>query len=215
MRERLTLAFVGLALVIIVVAGAVRAMTLGDIVHASETDDLELQSLVVGRVVDGLEQSDRPVDAASLSDIVAPHVRLIVERPGEDDVVVDGSGFDAAAQDVSASSTVGDATVTLVQDETVTAAVLDSARGPLVALMVGLVALAAVLGQVADASTSSRPAPGSPRSTRPRGCGSGAARCRSGRDRGRRPTRRGRGRDATGRRPWPGRGRPPGRAVPP
>ena len=156
MRERLTLAFVGLALVIIVVAGAVRAMTLGDVVHASETDDLQQQSLVVGRVVDGLEQSDRPVDAASLSDLVAPHVRLIVERPGQDDVVVDGAGFDADAQDVSASSDVGDATVTLVQDETVTAAVLDSARGPLIALMVGLLALAAVLG-LAMASALSRP----------------------------------------------------------
>jgi signal transduction histidine kinase len=156
MRERLTLAFVGLALVIIVVAGAVRAMTLGDIVHASETDDLQQQSLVVGRVVEGLEQSGRPVDAASLSDLVAPHVRLIVERPGQDDVVVDGAGFDAAAQDVSASSAVGDSTVTLVQDETVTAAVLDSARGPLIALMVGLLALAAVLG-LAMASALSRP----------------------------------------------------------
>jgi signal transduction histidine kinase len=156
MRERLTLAFVGLALVIIVVAGAVRAMTLGDVVHASETDDLQQQSLVVGRVVEGLEQSDRPVDAASLADLVAPHVRLIVERPGQDDVVVDGAGFDADAQDVSASSAVGDATVTLVQDETVTAAVLDSARGPLIALMVGLLALAAVLG-LAMASALSRP----------------------------------------------------------
>ncbi|KRF07810.1 hypothetical protein ASG88_03105 [Nocardioides sp. Soil777] len=156
MRERLTLAFVGLALVIIVVAGAVRAMTLGDVVHASETDDLQQQSLVVGRVVEGLEQSDRPVDVASLSDLVAPHVRLVVERPGQDDVVVDGAGFDAAAQDVSASSTVGDSTVTLVQDETVTAAVLDSARGPLIALMVGLLALAAVLG-LAMASALSRP----------------------------------------------------------
>ncbi len=87
---------------------------------------------------------------------MAPHVRLIVERPGEDDVVVDGAGFDADAQDVSASSTVGDATVTLVQDETVTAAVLDSARGPLIALMVGLLALAAVLG-LAMASALSRP----------------------------------------------------------
>ena len=104
MRERLTLAFVGLALVIIVVAGAVRAMTLGDVVHASETDDLQQQSLVVGRVVEGLEQSDRPVDAGSLSDLVAPHVRLIVERPGQDDVVVDGAGFDADSQDVSASN---------------------------------------------------------------------------------------------------------------
>ncbi|WP_107767769.1 sensor histidine kinase [Nocardioides terrigena] len=156
MRERLTLAFVGLALVIIVVAGAVRAMTLGDVVHASETDDLQQQSLVVGRVVEGLEQSGRPVDAASLSDLVAPHVRLIVERSGQDDVVVDGAGFDADAQDVSASSDVGDATVTLVQDETVTAAVLDSARGPLIALMVGLLALAAVLG-LAMASALSRP----------------------------------------------------------
>lgn len=156
MRERLTLAFVGLALVIIVVAGAVRAMTLGDIVHVSETDDLQQQSLVVGRVVEGLEQSDRPVDVASLSDLVAPHVRLVVERPGQDDVVVDGAGFDAAAQDVSASSTVGGSTVTLVQDETVTSAVLDSARGPLIALMVGLLALAAVLG-LAMASALSRP----------------------------------------------------------
>lgn len=156
MRERLTLAFVGLALVIIVVAGAVRAMTLGDIVHASETDDLQQQAPVIGRVVEGLEQSGRPVDTSTLSDLVGPHARLIVERPGEDDVVVDGAGFDESAQDVSASTTVGDATITLVQDESVTAAVLDEAQGPLIALMVGLVALAAVLG-LAMASALSRP----------------------------------------------------------
>ena len=69
---------------------------------------------------------------------------------------MDGAGFDADAQDVSASSDVGDATVTLVQDETVTAAVLDQARGPLIALMVGLLALAAVIG-LAMASALSRP----------------------------------------------------------
>lgn len=156
MRGRLTLAFVGLALVIVVVAGVVRAVTLGNIVHASETDDLQQQALAVGRVVEGLEQSGREVDAAALSDLVAPHVRLVVARPGAADVVVEGADFDAASVDVLATGTAGDATVTLVQDATVAEEVLDRTRGPLIALMVVLVALAAVLG-LAMASALARP----------------------------------------------------------
>lgn len=156
MRERLTLAFVGLALVIIVVAGAVRSMTLGDIVHAAETEDLQQQALAVGRVVEGLEQSGQEVDAGSLADLVPPHVRLLVERPGAADVVVEGVDFDGTREDVRAASTAGEATVTLVQDEAVAAEVMDRARGPLVALMLGLVALAAVIG-LAMASALSRP----------------------------------------------------------
>ena len=138
MRERLTLAFVGLALVIIVVAGAVRSMTLGDIVHAAETEDLQQQALAVGRVVEGLEQSGQ--DGR----------RRLPGRPGGHRTSAWSWSGPArptwswrlptsthAAEDVRAASTAGDATVTLVQDETVADEVLDQARGPLVALMAG------------------------------------------------------------------------------
>ncbi|WP_457208378.1 hypothetical protein, partial [Nocardioides sp. P5_C9_2] len=118
MRERLALAFVGLALVIVVVAGLVRALTLGDIVHATEADGLRQQAVVVGQLVDGLEQVGAPVDAAALAGSVAPHVRLVVERAGVDDLVVDGAGYDASAVDITTSRTVGGATVTLTQDTT-------------------------------------------------------------------------------------------------
>ncbi len=156
MRERLTLAFVGLALVIVVVAGVVRAMTLADVVHSTETDDLRQQALVVARVVEGLEQSDRPVDAGSMAGLVGPHVRMLVERTGAAPLVLDGAGYDDTRQDVRASRTVGDATVTLVQDTTVADEVVAAARGPLVALMAGLVVLAGIIG-LALATALSRP----------------------------------------------------------
>ncbi|WP_107771358.1 ATP-binding protein [Nocardioides sediminis] len=156
MRERLTLAFVGLALVIVVVAGLVRAMTLGDIVHASETEDLQQQAVMVGRVVDGLEQSGRPVDADALAGLVAPHVRLEVERAGEPALLLDGPDYVEGEADVRASSTVDGTTVTLVQDATVADDVMARARGPLLALMIGLVVLAGVIG-FALASALSRP----------------------------------------------------------
>jgi signal transduction histidine kinase len=155
-RERLTLAFVGLALVIIVVAGAVRSMTLGDIVHASETEDLQQQALAVGRVVEQLDRAGRPVDTGSLADLVPPHVRLVVDRPGTADVVVEGTDYDETSPDIRAASTAGGVTVTMVQDETVADDVLAQTRNPLIVLLVGLVALAAVLGLVI-ASALARP----------------------------------------------------------
>jgi signal transduction histidine kinase len=156
MRERLTLAFVGLALVIVVVAGLVRAMTLGDIVRASETEDLQQQAVMIGRVVDGLEQAGQPVDAGSLAGLVAPHVRLEVDSAGEPAVVVDGPDYVEDAEDVRASTSVGGTTVTLVQDATVADEAMTQARGPLLALMIGLVVLAGVIG-LALASALSRP----------------------------------------------------------
>lgn len=156
MRERLTLAFVGLALVIVVVAGLVRAMTLGDIVRSSETEDLQQQAVMIGRVVDGLEQAGRPVDAGSLAGLVAPHVSLEVERAGEPALLLDGSDYVEGEEDVRASNTVGGTTVTLVQDATVADEVMTQARGPLLALMIGLVVLAGVIG-LALASALSRP----------------------------------------------------------
>lgn len=156
MRERLTLAFVGLALVIVVVAGLVRALTLADIVHSTETDDLRQQALVVGQVVEALGQADQPVDPAALGELVAPHVRLTVERAGDAPVVVDGEAYDAASPDVEATRTVGDTTVTLVQDATVADEIVNRARGPLIALMAGLVVLAGIIG-LALATALSRP----------------------------------------------------------
>jgi signal transduction histidine kinase len=156
MRERLTLAFVGLALVIVVVGGVVRAITLGNIIHATETEDLQQQALVVGRVLTGLEESGRPVDGSTLGALLAPHVRLVLDRPGADTLTVDGSDFDPAAQDVEVSTAVGDATVTLVQDASVADRVTGRARGPLLALLVGLVVLAGAIG-LAMASALSRP----------------------------------------------------------
>ena len=156
MRERLTLAFVGLALVIVVVAGVVRAITLDNIVHTAETEHLQQQALVVGRVVEGLQEAGRPVDAEALAALVSPHVRLELERTGVPSIVVDGADYDEAAEDVRASTSVGDATVTLVQDATVADRVTGRARGPLIALMVGLVVLAGVIG-LALANALSRP----------------------------------------------------------
>ncbi|KRF36691.1 sensor histidine kinase [Nocardioides sp. Soil805] len=156
MRERLTLAFVGLALVIVVVFGVVRAITLGDVVHSTQTDDLRQQALVVGRVVETLEQSDQPVDEAALAGLVSPHVRALVERSGAAELVVDGAGYDDAAADVRASSAVGDTTVTLVQDATVADEIVSRTRGPLLALMAGLVVLAGIIG-LALATALSRP----------------------------------------------------------
>ena len=156
MRGRLTLAFVGLALVIVVVAGVVRAITLGNIVHTAETEDLQQQALVVGRVLTGLEESGRPVDSTTLAALLAPHVRLVLERPGADPLTVDGSAFDPTAPDVRAATAVGDATVTLVQDASVADRVTGRARGPLVALLAGLVVLAGVIG-LALATALSRP----------------------------------------------------------
>ena len=146
MRERLTLAFVGLALVIVVVGGVVRAITLGNIIHATETEDLQQQALVVGRVVARLEESGRPVDAGALSALVSPQLRLVLERAGAAPVVVAGSDFEEPDKDVRASTRVGDATITLVQDASVADRIVDRSRGPLLALMVGLVVLAGFVG---------------------------------------------------------------------
>ena len=76
MRERLTLAFVLLAVAVLIGAGVVRSFTLQDLMEQQETMHLEQEARLTLVLVDDQRRSGKPVDKAFLSRIASPTSRI-------------------------------------------------------------------------------------------------------------------------------------------
>ncbi len=158
MRERLTLAFVCLALVIAGVVGTARATALGDVVRVAQLDRLTSTAKVIASLVEDLESNDVAVTSEQLATFVPKRTELTLERPESEILTLSGVGFDPDVGDDAprVRETVGSTTVALVQDEEV---VLDQTlrqERQLLALMLVAVILASLLGFVL-ASALARP----------------------------------------------------------
>jgi signal transduction histidine kinase len=147
-RGRLTLAFVGLAAVLLTVAGLVRAVTIADITRSSELVHLSDQARLVATVVDRRPVTGGPVTPAELDGLVPAETRLEVVRRGEAPVTVSGSGFahGSLGDALRVSETVGDTTVRAVQSDEIVDRLTSDKLGSLAALVLGLVLLAGIAG---------------------------------------------------------------------
>ena len=150
MRERLTLAFVGLALVLLSVAGVVRGLAVADITRTAELDHLGADARFVARVVETRHEMGEDVTAAYLEGLVAPETRLTVERAGDETLVAEGSGFSVGdlGDPLEVTQTVGATTVGAVESDEAVRRLTSDKLGPLVALMLSLVVLAGLAGFV-------------------------------------------------------------------
>lgn len=150
MRERLTLAFVGLALVLLSVAGVVRALAVADITRTAELDHLGADARFVAQVVETRHEAGEEVSSGYLDALVAPETRLTVERAGRSTLVVEGSGFAVGdlGDPLEVSQTVGGTTVRAVESDEGVRRLTASTIGSLVALMLSLVVLAGLAGFV-------------------------------------------------------------------
>ena len=158
MRERITVAFVVLALAVLVGAGTVRAFSLRDILREETAAHLQHEAELTTRLIAEHSEAELPVDEAYLQDLVSPHVRLEYTPPAGGTVVVEGSDFEASGEDDPLESTVTSDVGTVIITEKPGSFGNIVGRDPVVLLAVGLliVALAGLVGYVA-ARTLSRP----------------------------------------------------------
>lgn len=148
MRERLTLAFVGLALVLMSVAAVVRGLSIAEITRTAALDHLGAQARTAARVVEAAAQAGEPASVTGLEQLVGPEVRLSVSRPGSDPVVAEGPGFSVGdlGDPLQVTQRVGQTTVTAVQSDEEVRLLTSEKLVSLVPLMLSLVGLAAVAG---------------------------------------------------------------------
>lgn len=148
MRERLTIAFVALAVVVILVAGLVRAFTLRDLIEERESETLDRTAQVVAVMVANAERDGDPVTPAFLEPLTDESTAIAVEREGLPPVVARGASYDVAeeADDTIGRETVGQTMVTVRQSGTVIQDILGRDLGALAALLLMLLLFAAAVG---------------------------------------------------------------------
>ncbi|PVG81561.1 hypothetical protein DDE18_16250 [Nocardioides gansuensis] len=147
MRQRLTLAFVGLALVILSSAGVVRAFTIADVTRDSELNHLGFDTRLIAHVVED-RQVEGPLTSGDVEPLVRDATRVTVEVPGAAPLVVEGAGFDdaALADPLRVRETVGETTVTAVRSGRIVSELVRQKIGSLTALILSLLALSGVVG---------------------------------------------------------------------
>ncbi|WP_121254887.1 sensor histidine kinase [Nocardioides ferulae] len=145
MRERITLAFVVVSLLLLSGAAVVRAFTLDQAVVARESAHLQQEVRVLGELVENRMQSGAVIDEAFLQGLVMDDNELLLDL-GARQVVAVGAGYDHSDDDLEASEVVQDATLTLRQDDDVVPRLFTHHLPSLVVLVLVLTALAGVLG---------------------------------------------------------------------
>ena len=115
MRERLTAAFVALAVAVLLLAGALRLIALQDALRDQERAHLEGHAELVSDVLAARRQTGAPVTRQVLERLVDPDMRLEYAGPGAGSVVVSGPDFVDAGDDALTASHGADARVTLTE----------------------------------------------------------------------------------------------------
>jgi signal transduction histidine kinase len=148
LRERLTLAFTGLALAILVVVVLVRSVAVENIVRSHEEDHLGVHADQVARTLDARYEAGEPVDAAVLQRLTGDEMRLRVTRPGEPTVEAQGVGYAVGdlGETISARQSAGRTTVEAVESDAIVRQTTAEQLGSLMALMLALVVMAGVVG---------------------------------------------------------------------
>lgn len=153
MRERITVAFVVLALAVLIGAGTVRAFTVRDLLRQQDSDHLRHSLVLIGAAVADQRAASRPVDRKFLSALLEPNTRLTYVDPRGRSVVVRDADYTGDPEtDLTFRSTTVDGTLTLSRESQEVGDVLTSDLGALVTLFVLTVILAGAAGWVAARS---------------------------------------------------------------
>lgn len=158
MRERLTIAFVVLAVVLLLGAGVVRTYVLRDLVREQEAAHLQQEIGLVAAIIDDRTASGGTVDDEFLDSLVGPGARLEFDAGQGTPVVVRGeeyAGADDPAADMSATDRAGGGTVTLSQSDDVIADIVGRDLGSVVALFLLIGVVAGLVGFVIASALSS------------------------------------------------------------
>jgi signal transduction histidine kinase len=158
MRERLTLAFVVLTIVLLLGAGAVRTFVLRDLIRDQEASHLTQEVDLISAIVADREASGGAVNQKFLDSLVSDDTRLEYDRDGSDPVVARGEdyeGNDDPTEDLSASSTAEGATVTLSQSPEIVRVIIGRDVGSIAALFLLIAVVAGVAGFLIASALSS------------------------------------------------------------
>ncbi|WP_370246431.1 sensor histidine kinase [Nocardioides sp.] len=117
MRDRLVVAFIALALLVVAGAGTVRAITLSGQLEEVAQDFVALEAPRLARALAHARETGAVVDEEYLAPYAGPRVRLTYSRPGAAPVVLSGAEFDAG-RGGTASATVLDGDATLLVERT-------------------------------------------------------------------------------------------------
>lgn len=148
MRERLTLAFVGLTLVLLLLVGIVRGFWLAHEVREDELDTLGEHATQVAVVFDRRFESGLPVSSLQLQDLTSTDTRLTVSHADSPDLTATGDRFrtDAPGRPLRVTRTVGETTVVAVQSDAHVRESTESLVTSLLGIMLVAVLLAILLG---------------------------------------------------------------------
>jgi signal transduction histidine kinase len=117
MRERLTLAFVVLSILLLLGAGFVRSFILRDLIREQEGVHVQQQVVLIAKVVSARQQEGGAVDRGFLSGLVDDDGRLVYTPANAAPVVVTGENYESTDpdEDLAASAAVPDGAVTVGQ----------------------------------------------------------------------------------------------------
>lgn len=149
MRERLTVAFIVLAIAVLLGAGSVRAYTLRDLLREEASAHLQHDVELIQQLVEDRRQTERPVDRTFLAAVTGDDARLEYVAPGGDRLAVTGAGYDEAADDLEFRQTTDVGTISLTRQQPSLSEVFGRDRGVLFTLFVLITLLAGLAGWLA------------------------------------------------------------------
>ena len=107
MRERLTIAFVVLTIVLLLGAGVIRSYVLRDLIQEQEAAHLRQEVELIGAIVEDRARAGGSIDTEFLAGLVSPDSRLEYDADGEQPPLVvrgpDYAGSDDPAGDLSSA----------------------------------------------------------------------------------------------------------------
>ncbi|MCW2794074.1 MAG: histidine kinase, region domain protein, partial [Nocardioides sp.] len=118
MRERLTLSFIVLSVLLLLGAGVVRSFILRDLIREQESAHVQQEIALISDIVSYRQRTGGSIDKEFLSSLVGRDSRLEYAREGSAPIVVHGEGYegdDHPDEDLSASDEVYGARVTVSQ----------------------------------------------------------------------------------------------------
>jgi signal transduction histidine kinase len=151
MRERITLSFVLLTVILLLGAGAVRTYVLRDLVREQEAGHLRQDVELIASIVGEQEARGGVVDQKFLATLAGPGTRLEYDTPDAAPVVVRDDGYtgtDDPGEDMSSTMAVGDGTLVLSQSSDVVKDIIGRDTGSITALFVLIAVVAGIAGFV-------------------------------------------------------------------
>jgi len=158
MRERLTLAFVVLTILLLLGAGIIRSYVLRDLIREQESQHLSQEVTLISSIVEERTASGATIDEDYLQTLAGPDTRLEYDPEVGPPVVVYGedyAGADDPDEDMASAVVLDDATITLSESDQVVRDIVGRDMGSLAALFLLIAVVAGIVGFIIASALSS------------------------------------------------------------